>query len=239
MSFSLIVGNRENYFTQLDNEFEYRNGEYKVNWNTTCNVTSLCEALKVAGYEFPRGKYSQPEDNLADFILNSPEIDGIYRAKYPALHAGWRDGLRTSYSPLEVHDLLCEGANLWFGRTVDVFRTDVDIPLLFNQAVNNRIPVPVSVRFGTLNHVIVLTGASWENLSEAEARVCSERPDFVFYDDPYGKFDFAKSRYVEQDRTAGYCNKMTWREFVNSVKPLGNAGVKWAHMVVGRKNGIV
>lgn len=235
MSFSLIMGNKDNHYSQRDNEFEYKNGDYTINWSCMCNVTSLCESVKIAGYTFPEGRYKQPEDNLADFIIHSERIDNLYLTRYPSLYKAWKAGNRTSYSPLEIHDLLCSGINQWFGKVVDIFYTNMQIGLILNQIINNRIPVPASVKFGSLNHVITLTGASWEYLDEEEARVCNIKPDFVFYDDPYGMWDFKKGQYTEKDILAGYCNRMTYAQFIANVKPLNDSTAKWAH-IIARKN---
>lgn len=231
MSFSLIMGNKSNYFSQRDNELCYVNGDYKVDWSCMCNVTALCESLKIAGYSFPQGDYKQPEDNLANFILHSEKIDNLYLTRYPSLYKQWKVGNRTSYSPLEIHDLLSIGVNYWFNKTVDIFYTNMNINLILNQVINNRIPVPTSVKFGSLNHIISITGASWDNLDEEEAKVCNVKPDCIFYDDPYGKWDFKLNRYTEKDILSGYCNRMSYSQFISSIKPLDSNSVKWAHII--------
>jgi hypothetical protein len=140
--------------------YSQRNNEVKP--LESCNVTSMCMALDYMGYSFPEGKYTQPEDNLREFI----------EAK------GW--------SP-EVHDQLSQGANEWIGRRAAFFSTGILINEVISEIIASR-PVVMSgtfpgypkPRLEPLNHVVCLVGFEWEGNNYNETPTCA------VVDDPYG-----------------------------------------------------
>jgi len=87
-----------------------------------CNVTAMCQALAICGYQFPKGDYRQEEDNLMYFILHDPRVRDFY-VKYN----------QPSYKPYELHEALCYATNLWMDKHVCAFRASID----FEKTISN------------------------------------------------------------------------------------------------------
>lgn len=138
-------------FSQRNNERDPLN---------TCNVTSMVMALDYLGFNFPSGKYKQPEDNLHLFMTE--------RKLRPYMHFE-----------------LSQAVNQWMGKNITSFSTTRPIQFLFDQLKDGR-PVVLSGTFpgypkkmsSPLGHIVVLVGAEWE-----EGSYC---PKSVIIDDPYG-----------------------------------------------------
>jgi uncharacterized protein YvpB len=128
----------------------------------SCNVTSMCMAISYLGYEFPKGAYEQPEDNLRAFI----EAHG----KSP-----------------EVHADLSDMTNEWIGQKITSFSTERNILKIMQELLDGR-PVVISgafpgyptLRAKPLHHIVCLVGAEWPD-DKTEYF-----PESVIWDDPYG-----------------------------------------------------
>jgi hypothetical protein len=128
----------------------------------SCNVTSMVMALDYLGYQFPKGEYEQPEDNLRSFI-----------------EAGGKNP--------ENHYDLSEMTNRWMGREVTKFGTSRKINDIFSELLAGR-PAVISGTFPgfptkkaqPLGHIVCLVGAEWPGKN------WTGPPDSVIWDDPYG-----------------------------------------------------
>jgi hypothetical protein len=170
----------------------------------SCNVTSMVMALDYLGYRFPAGEYDQPEDNLRKFIEDN--------GKSPENHAD-----------------LSEFTNRWMNKQVTKFTTGKRISEIFSELLDGR-PVVISGTFPgyphphlnkagnpeALGHIICLVGAEWKGNDWIGP------PDYVFWDDPYGNT-------MNDWMGSGNDVKIEYQRFVDWIKPVGNATVKWAH----------
>jgi hypothetical protein len=119
-------------------------------------------ALDYLGYQFPKGEFDQPEDNLRKFI----ETHG----KNP-----------------EVHAELSEYTNKWMNREVTRFSTARKISDILAEILAGR-PVVISGTFpgyptkmpNPLGHIVCMVGAEWLGNDWIGP------PDTIIWDDPYG-----------------------------------------------------
>lgn len=247
MKFNL--GTANDYYSQRNNKYvktiKGKKGTTTANANTMCNFTVLCEGFDLAGWRLPSGDYSQAEDNLMDFtIKNALKKDSWFAKKMPALWKAWCvDGAEYNsttgkweepYWPNEIHDVMAYYSNEWLGcSNADKFNDSCLIKDIVNQIYNNRIPVPISVKFGNLNHIILLTGFE-NNLSETQFESSLETgfPNIVnfIYDDPYGAFNWQANKYLS-DRGSGNDQILPYNLFIECAKPFGNKKTKWAHII--------
>ena len=214
-----------------------------------CNYTTLCEGFDIAGWMFPSSdtdEYTQAEDRLMDFTVKEAEKpDSWFAQKMPAL---WRDWIingatfnnRTNkweepYWPNEIHAVMAHYINEWFGCShADTFVENCSIHKIVGQLYDG-IPVPISVKFGSLNHIILLTG--FENdLTELDTKVALAdmlKPlkikNFI-YDDPYGAFDW-KTKTYPVNRGTGNDQILTYDQFLACAKPFDQKGAKYAHII--------
>lgn len=239
-----VSDNKANY-SQRNNQYKWFNSAYdnqlvfgKVTAATMCNVTSLCMALDYAGYKVPTegdDKYPQPEDRLAKFIMESKDVDRFYKEKMPAMYADYKAGKKGCYTPNEIHAVLAYAVNQWLGTSADTFRTDISISEMKDIIINKTLPIVISGCFAGLNHIINLVGFAFAATPEAIKDcnnadyipfVCGTYPVVnVIYDDPYGKTG-------EYDKNlSGNDVYVPYDKFISDVKPLGNAAMKWGHVL--------
>src|SRR5574344_33497 len=248
ISFNLTTGLLP--WSQRNNEYSYTRGESVVNWTVMCNVTCIAGAFSEAGWILPKGQYSQPEDNLGKFIIESKNVDDFYREHYPVLWNDWRDGKKDAYTPLEIHKILAFGVNEWLGcQKADTFYENLSIKDFVKQLYYNKVTIPVSGKFGTLNHIVRLVGFeySYESLGFADAAVVTEQqvfekldsmlksqnfiqPTNFIYDDPLGTFDLNTLKYADKTK-CGNDNIMTYKQFIDTLKPLNSNNSKYAHII--------
>jgi hypothetical protein len=194
--------------------YSQRNNEVKP--FESCNVTSMVMALSYLGYEFPKGKYRQPEDNLRFHIENDMYCKRYYQeycVKNP-----WAKGIPA----VQIHDVLNWGTNNWMGAQVTHFQWAVRIDEMINEIKCGR-PVVISGTFPRegkepLGHIVVLVG-----FNDETREVC--------YDDPYGK------TYEWAPDVSGNDTWVSWELFIRDIKEPGNALVKWGHLFRERNIG--
>lgn len=238
-------------YSQRNNEYKhYGAGDFKgldVSAETMCNVTALCQSLDYNGFVFPKGKYKQPEDNLADFIMNSKEVDNYYKTHAPVLYRDYKAGKKTKnkkgkeianyYTPNEVHCVLAFAVNKWLGCTADTFKENVPIWTIVNELLEGRSCV-VSGVFNGLNHIVSLVGCKWgySNFEGKSLEACLNlitknkvRPTSFIIDDPYGNW---KKGY--QAGFSGNNSELSYSEFIKMIKPVDNNLIKMCHLI---KNG--
>lgn len=221
-----------------------------VSWKNTCNVTSIVMGLEYSGWNFPVGQYSQPEDNLAKFILESEEIDSLYAKKLPAMYSSYKRALNGQcspselnnvYTPIELHEFLAKGTNLWLGSTAVEFRTNINFKkALWSSMVESNLPIVLSTTFGGFGHVVTCVGFSITESEYEKAlsyrKKTNELPDdyeieSIIVDDPWG--NASKSKFASYPAGGGGSgNNLTvpWDIVVSRVKPVNSTLVKWGHM---------
>lgn len=230
-----ILGKPENYCSQRNNNFRYKVKDCKIDASCMCNVTAMSEALEIGEWIMPSGEYSQNEDNLADFIVYDKAVNEFYKTHFPAMYKQWENHEKDCYTPIEVHKVLEFGVNAWLGCShADTFIESCAINDLIKQLWYVRMPIPISVKFGNLNHIVLLEGFETSMTESELAKAINNKTaikiDKWYYDDPYGAFDW-KSKTYPANRGPGDDQVLTNAQFNESVKPLGNARVKYAHIL--------
>jgi hypothetical protein len=181
--------------------FSQRNNE--VMPLISCNVTSMVMGLSYLGWEFPAGKYKQPEDNLRTCFME--------QGKNPEIHAD-----------------LAEYTNRWLGKTAVSFSTRRMVSQIVNEVAEGR-PVVISGQFPgfptrrshPLGHIVCLVGCEWQPAS-AENPVAS--PDYFVIDDPYGDT-------LNDWKGSGNDIRLDAGTFYNWLKPEKDQGIKWGHFL--------
>lgn len=188
------------YFSQRNN---------KIKPASSCNVTSIINALSAAGWPVedmvPEGV--QPEDALMRYIMTDAGCDKKWRSLDP----------EGKIPPNEWHAVLAYGANRWLsglgysGSPVQ-FRENVSADEI-KSVIQNGGAAVVSGAFpsvdGVLNHVVAIVGYSGD--------------DFII-DDSWGDY---RDKYVT---VKGNDIPLKRADFVRLLKPAGSAR-KWAHLV--------
>lgn len=227
-------------------EVEKPHAQYRTTWKNTCNVTSFIMGATYAGWCFPAGKYKQPEDNLAYFILTDERIRERYKKEMPVMYNNFiksldgqcsKKDLDNMYFPNEIHDYLCYGANLWLGSTAAEFKTNINFKkALWKYMVTDSLPMVISTNFGGFGHIVCVTGvkyteATWaQGKQRAEENVIPElTPESIIVDDPWGHINL-KSNTYPAGGSIGNDIEIPWDFVVAHVKPYNSDVVKWAHI---------
>ena len=238
--------------TQRNNELVWPsvtnkpNAQYRTSWKNMCNVTSYRMALEYAGYNFPVGRFKQPEDNLGEFILTSKDVMAKYAKECPAMYKSFLralDGqcstqeLENMYFPNELHDYLCYGANLWIGTNAAKFSTSINFKkALWRYMVEDNLPMVISTKFGGFGHIVCVTGVQYNKADyetgKAFRGVNKEdwpeiTPISIIIDDPWGKYNPRTNKYDAPN--GGNDIIVPWDRVVSTVKPCNSDTVKWAH----------
>ena len=218
-----ISDGKENY-SQRNNKYTWHRNNRRIASFGECNVTSMCMMLDYNGIIMPRGIYHQPEDNLAKSIMESKLVDDKYKLEYPDWYRGYEAGTIDCYVPIEIHDLLAYGTNLWlrehgtneheviFSPALPV-KTLLEIVMAKKQAVviSGKIPQAGS-KTKVFNHIVVLVGID----SELN----------IIFDDPFGFVDDLGAHYGD-GRTGNDCN-ISYANFIKWFKPCEQQ-IKFAH----------
>jgi len=229
---------KENY-SQRNNEFKWahpKNPKLYMDGLSMCNVTSMVMALDYVGYKFPKGKFSQPEDNLCNFIFTSKEIDKYYKERMPAMWEAYNRGDPNAYCPNLIHTVLAYATNLWLDTSAVTFRDAVPIQDILKEVVWYNRPVVMSGTFpykytngtvGTIGHINCLVGAVYDKIKinkETKDDMPVFDPDFVIVDDPYGSY--------KENFKAGTGNDVQYSyiDFIKYYKTLGDMKFKMAHI---------
>src|SRR5574344_790936 len=251
-SFKKILGTADDHYSQRNNEYKKvikgELGTTKMSSGCMCNVTVMCEAAHISGWHIPGGNYKQDEDNFCECVMeDARKANSWFATTKSAYYKDWyiNGGVYNKDKkivepvwPNEIHDVLAHYFNAWVGcDTADKFFMALSNKSIFQQIIVNNRPVPTSVKFGKLNHIILITGAEWS--AKEEASVINEisktnitywtHPDFVYYTDPYGIFSFDTNVYIQPN--GGWANKMTWDQYLACVKDTNNNNAKFAHIL--------
>jgi len=187
--------------------YSQRNNEIKP--LVSCNVTSMVMALCYLGYEFPKGRYRQPEDNLRYHIENDQFCKRYYQDY--CQRNPWAKGIPA----VQIHDVLNWGTNNWMGTQCTHFQSNIPIEEMIHEIKCGR-PVVISGSFyregkEPLDHIVALVGYNDET-NEA----C--------YDDPYGR------TYEWSPEASGNDTWVSWELFIRDIKPVGNPNIKMGHL---------
>ena len=229
---------------------KYPKAQYTTSWKNECNVTSMIMGLEYSGWTFPKGKYNQPEDNLAYFILTDKQILDAYKKGQPAMYDLWQKSflgkctqkeLDSVYPPNELHDYLSKGTNLWLGSTATSFSTNVNFKrALWDNMVHDNLPLVISTTFGGFGHIVCVTGVQYkkndyESINAAqnlkttnwEQLLDDVDPVSIIVDDPWGKYNPKTNKYDAPN--GGNDIIIPWDVVVARVKPANSSKIKWAH----------
>lgn len=214
--------NKENY-SQRNNKFVYKNKDVYIHGGVTCAPTSMIQALDYAGFKLPIVEGEQPEDTFTKFMIESSEIDDMYKSKLPVMWKDWKEGKKDSYAPHEIHMLLAHGANIFLGTEAVTFMEEVSLAKLIEQVCIKGLPAVISGSIPLdnkrLNHVVTLVGFTF-NYDYRDTV-----PRSVIIDDPYGD--------LRKNYAPGYTGndiEISYTYFIKNFKPLGKEE-KWAHII--------
>lgn len=225
---------------------EFPNSQYRTSWKNMCNVTAMVMSLEYSGWVFPSGQFSQPEDNLAYFILTNGDIRAAYKNGQPAMYDLWvksiegkvpKSQLSNIFPPTEIHLYLSKGVNLWMNSEATTFSTSINfLKALWKYLVEDNLPMVISTNFGGFGHIVTCVGV---NYAEADF-VSGEKerskgilpeivPQSIIVDDPWGKLDLNTNKYPTGGGGSGNNIIIPWKFVVEHVKPLNSLKQKWAH----------
>ena len=233
-------------YSQRNNQYIHKNkkGMIDVQGSTMCNVTSICMALDYNGWQFPKGPFAQPEDNLCKFLMESKEVDEYYKKVSPNLYKDYKDCKTKTvgnkvvldyYTPNEIHLVLAYATNLWLKSEADSYSDTVDIFDIISELLEGRSCV-ISGNFNGLGHIVTLVGCEWNvdspksNVYDLLKFICEKKvlPNRFIIDDPYGKWNAAKG-YASGE--SGNNSLLTRDEFMKMIKPENNQKVKRCHKI--------
>ncbi len=119
----------------------------------------------------------------------------------------------------EVHAELSDMTNKWMNKNVTKFSTAFLISNILSELKGGR-PVVLSGTFPgypapkktPLGHIVCLVGMD----------ITGTVPDHFIWDDPYGNT-------LNDWQGSGNDIKVSYAQFINWIKPVGNTSLKWAH----------
>ena len=202
-----------------DGKINYSQRNNELNPHGSCNVTSIVMALSYLGWEFPKGRYSQPEDNLTDFITNDPGVIQE-RNKFVAANP-WAKGIPS----VQIHDLLALGTNIWLGKKAVSFLWNRKIFDILSQPEEGK-PVVLSGTFPgyptvmpqPYGHIVTAVGTIWES----EKGSSSVQPSHIIIDDPYGNT-------LDNWKGSGNDIEIPWNLFIAWFREPNDTNIKWGH----------
>jgi hypothetical protein len=167
----------------------------------------MVSALVAAGCPLPAGKFDQPEDNLLNFIRESPDVQKRWDKIDP----------KHTIPPNQWHELLCLGTNLWLGSK--------KIKLYWNLLLSDIIKaldtggaVVMSGKFRTANseigHIVSVVGYQSEGAAVTH----------LILDDTWGDY---RTLYRNQN---GNDVVMTVSDYMALIRP-NDESRKWGHIV--------
>jgi hypothetical protein len=236
--------------TQRNNQFVYKHpktGIELIDSITMCNVTSYCEAAEINKFRFPTGRFKQPEDNFAEFLVTNKQVLDYYKKKMPSMYAAFDRGDKGCYPPNEVHDVLCYGFNRWLevpeDKPVVTFYENAPLTTIYSSIMEGRAVVMsgtfpytfTSGNKGVLNHINVLVGLYYKksyldskniktDSRTFEIDIIKATPSLFIFDDPFGS--------MHKNFVAGTGNdvQVSYDDFIKYYKPLKDTSKKYAHI---------
>lgn len=123
----------------------------------------------------------------------------------------------------ENHYELSEYTNRWMGLEITKFSTARKISGILAELLAGR-PVVISGTFPgcptkkekPLGHIVCMVGAAWKGESWIGP------PNTIIWDDPYGNT-------LKDWQGSGNDIRVSYQQFVDWIKPVGDAAVKWGH----------
>ena len=229
-----ISKGKENY-SQLRSIYSFQNGDFKTDKYSFCNVTTMGMALDYLGYIDFLGKRLDniyPElprlpDKLAKFMLEDPRVLDFYNTNFKGCYNLFKEGNKDALGPNEIHTILSYATNLMLGiGNVTYFSTNTSWIDIVEDVVYNNLPIGISGKFSGLNHIVLMVGAAYKELSEGNRPSLLQKPDYIIVDDPYGKtYEYSK----------GLSGNDIWIPFAKCVedfKSVDNPYFKFAHRFI-------
>lgn len=220
-------------------EKEYPLAQYRTSWKNMCNVTSMVMALEYAGFKFPTGQFTQPEDNLAYFILTDTRVREYFQKSMPAMYTLFIRSLEGKCTPTElnqmcfpteIHDILAYGTNLWIGTSAVEFKQNLNFKkALWAYMVKDNKPMVISTTFGGFGHIVTVTGVTYkaQDCPPVDATIPEVTPLSILVDDPWGKYNPTTNTY--DSPSGGNDIEIPWNVVQAKVKPCNSPIMKWAH----------
>ena len=192
-----------------------RNNEVTPSW--TCNTTSMCMGLTYAGWTLPKGQYERAADNLTYFCQHDQRVLDYYNEVDPTNYQKWLTDPDNNYAPNEVHAVLNYATNLWMGKTCTYWNGETSLTDICSD-LRKGLPVILSAKFGTLNHIVCATGLKYLSNDTTYTN-----PQRLMYNDPWGLTYYYNDWNYSCDG-----NEIEWSKVLSDIKPV-NSAVKWSH----------
>jgi hypothetical protein len=224
---TINTGKENDNYSQLKSGVYYKKigpkGENVVNGYDLCNCHAMWRCLESIGWVAPDGEQLRPPDRLAEFIIESPEVDAFYKDYAPTLWAAWNAGDPNAFSPMEVHDVLAWATNKWVGYDVVkfVYKASIHRQIIHEIVLENR-PLVVSGRFAGLNHIVSLVGLTYD---------LKDTSTLVSKDDDLKRLFDARS-FVGKSDYETYDNVAVLRNAIKKTKSFGDVLVYPSGIIV-------
>lgn len=203
---------------------------------STCNTTSYAMAFKYRGLvdmQAIADKGVQLEDDLTHFTQHDPRVLEFYKRNFPKTFAAWqKDPLGKNVTPPnQMHLVLAYAMNLYIGKQVTEFRTDVHMNRIIFNLKNNQ-PVIASGIWAGLRHIVCVVGFKSYQTDimrvETPEEVDLRLMDSLIIDDPYGNY---KLSYRGPEGMQGNGIEVPYQDFVNIVHTQGSVVNKMVHLI--------
>lgn len=209
-SVDLYLGEGKDYFSQRNNTLFP---------GSTCNVTAMIQALHLLGYDvYARaGQGVQPEDSLEEMTEN-PRV-------YAQRTALKLDPGCMGVPNRQIHLLLSLATDLWIGRPVSKFTTQIDTKAILGDLVKKR-PTVLSTTFTPAGHVVCVSGFRTKQggfILTDPSQIDMNLLEGFYIDDPWGDY---MSGYKNQNGKKSFIPKETW---LSNVRETGSM-TKWGHV---------
>jgi hypothetical protein len=220
-----------NVSTGFDYDSQRKNS---IRPNITCNVTSMCMALKYSGYTLPLPNpmpdgYTE-DDVLENFMLTNEDVSAYYKKIDPNSWSIWQanlDNPKVCTPPNEYHAVLCYGVNLWLGQSVDTFKTNATMQEIIYQFTIGKAVVHSGLWSG-FHHIICSVGVITDqdlSVIQSPLDIDLNQVHTIIVDDPYGRYNIAYSNPDGNDVQVSYS------DFIKFTNTLGQTNNKVVHII--------
>ena len=208
--------------------YSQRNNE--IDPHNTCGPTNMVQAMDYMGYKLPNifPNYEQYDDKFTNFCLVDKRVLEYYKKNFKSYYEKWIVKADGYYNPFEIHDVLSYAANLFLGFDATSFSAKCPIYDIIEEVVIHNRPVVTSGCFAGLNHIVTIVGFEFDKTyydlnKKRKDWVKTAIPLNVIIDDTYGQ------TYNYKAGKSGNDTVITWKQFIDDVKPLKDSKVKYAH----------
>ncbi len=210
---TINISRDDDYHSQLNN---------KKHPLSTCNTTSMVNALKASGIKFACPLGLQPEDHLSA-LLETDEARERMKRLYP-----WAVNAEAPIPARQIHGMLAWAVNEKLVKApVVTFSTSVNVQEIFHNILRGIASV-VTGRFTRQGHLVTVVGfiTSQDSvrLSRCPTDIVTDLINGVIVDDPYGDY------HSGYESPRGNDIMFDYAEFNWLTRIYIDPGRKWAHL---------